>query len=499
MKTLPSVCALDCPDTCALRITVDQGKAIALQGDKNHPITRGFACVKTARYPERQHHPDRLTKPLLRAGPKGSGVFQPITWDEALARIADRLQHDLKTHGGDSIMPYSYAGTMGLVERDHPLAFFRALGATELDWTICAATGGAGWELAYGPNKLSVAPEDAAKSGAIVLWGINVARSNSHFIPWMNAAQKRGARIWHIDPYCNETSRLADGYMQIRVGTDTALALAIGREILQRGRQDHEYLAAHCSGLEAYLESVEPWTIARAAEFCGVESAQIEQLIEDICSVPNPLFRVGYGMTRNEGGGNAMLAVSLLPALLGAWKHQGGGALLSTSGAFGLNTKRPSGVHLLQPNVRHVNQNQLASALLELQPPIRSLIVFNSNPAAVAPDSSRVRQGLRRDDLFTVVLEHFQTDTADYADILCLRPRFSNIQISIPLTATIICNGPNRWWKRSGKQNRILGSSVNYPNVLGLKMRRFIGLQKNSLKSCYDQTILIFKASLGSD
>jgi anaerobic selenocysteine-containing dehydrogenase len=397
---------------------VQENRVVRIAGDKAHPMTRGFACVKTVRYPERQHHADRLTTPLVRIGKKGAGQFAPISWDDALAEIAGRLQQLLDRYGGESIMPYSYAGTMGLVERDHPLAFFRAIGASELDWTICAATGSTAWEMAYGPNKLSVAPADVAHAGLIVLWGVNVARSNSHLLPWINQAKRAGAAVWHIDPYRNETSALSDHHLPIEVGSDAALALAIGREILQRGREDREYLSRYACGLEEYRAACEPWTINRAADRCGLTPQSILELIDAIVATKNPFFRVGYGMTRNECGGNGLLAVALLPALLGAWQHRGGGGMLSTSGGFMLRTHRAQGMHLLKPGVRHFNQNELGKALASADPPVRGFVVFNSNPAVVAPDSAAVRRGLSREDLFTVVLEHFQTDTADYADFL---------------------------------------------------------------------------------
>lgn len=417
LRVLPSVCPLDCPDTCALDITVDGDRMVKLSGAE-HPITRGFACVKMAQYPQRQQHADRLLVPQRRVGKKGEGRFEEISWEEALDTVAERLKHNMAQFGEQSLLPYSYAGTMGLVERDHPLAFFRDLGASELDWTICAATGGAGWEANYGPDKLSTAPEDVVHSKLIILWGINALRSNSHFTPLMKEARHRGAQIYHIDPYRNETSRFADRHWQVAVGTDAALALALGGEILRQGKQDHNFLRQFGSGLEEYQKACAEWTVERAAGFCGVAVQEIRALAAQMGAEPATFIKVGYGMTRNEGGGNAMRAITLLPALLGTWQHRGGGAALSTSGGFGLNTSRYAGQHLLKPNRRHVNQNHLGRVLNQTEDPIASLIVFNSNPAAVAPDSQAVRVGLERDDLFTLVLEHFQTDTADYADIL---------------------------------------------------------------------------------
>lgn len=418
LRVLDSVCPLDCPDTCAVKITVDASRMVHLGGSSSHPITRGFACVKMAKYPQRQESPDRLLVPLQRVGRKGDGRFAPISWDEALQRITHEVSNRVERWGQQSVMPYSYAGTMGLIERDHPLAFFRALGATELDWTICAATGGAGWEANYGPDKLSTDPQDVADSKLIILWGINVLRSNSHLVPILKTARSRGARIVHIDPYRNETSRFADEHWQIRVGTDAAMALAIGGEILRLGLEDRDYLANHANDLNDYRQQTSQWPIDRAAEFCGIDSHRIGELGRAIGSEKATFIKVGYGMTRNEGGGNAIRAITLLPALTGAWQHQGGGAALSTSGAFMLNRKRYSGAHLIKPGRRHVNQNQLGQALADQTDRLSTLFVFNSNPAAVAPDSASVRRGLLRDDLFTVVIDHFQTDTADYADIL---------------------------------------------------------------------------------
>lgn len=389
-----------------------------LRGDSEHPITRGFACAKMAKYPQRQEQHDRLLVPLRRVGPKGEGKFEEISWETALGEIAQKTSQILKQHGGQSILPYCYAGTMGVLESQGPLAFFRAIGALELDQTICASTGGTAWEMNYGPGKLGTDPEDLIHSKFILLWGINALRSNSHIAPQINAARKQGCQVVHIDPYRNETSRYADMHWQIRVGTDAALALAMGNEIMKNGWHDSVYLDEFGTGLEEYRRACDAWTLERAADFCGLDLHVLRRVTHDFAKSPAPFIKVGYGMTRNEGGGNAMRAISLLPALIGAWKKQGGGACLSTSGAFNLNTTRIRGDHLIQPDVRHVNMNLLASELDPSKSSIRGLFVFNSNPAAVAPDSSRIRLGLSNPNLFTVVLEHFQTDTADFADYL---------------------------------------------------------------------------------
>jgi anaerobic selenocysteine-containing dehydrogenase len=362
--TLPSICALDCPDACALQITVEDGKVVKLEGDKDHPITQGFACVKTYRYPERQEHANRLLYPMKRVGKKGTGVFARVSWDEALDGIASRLDAILQSHGAQSILPYCYSGTMGLVEGQHSLAMFRAIGTLELDQTICATTGSAAWETNYGPAKLSPDPEDLIHSDMILLWGINSLRSNSHLTPFLKEARKRGAFILHIDPYRNETSRFADEHWQIRVGTDAALALAIGGEILRNQWEDREYLGNFANDLAPYQAACESWPLERAADYCNIHLHRIQSNAKRFAQARASFIKVGYGMTRNEGGGNAIRAITLLPALVGAWTELGGGAAISTSGGFPLNRHRLGASHLRHEGVRHVNMNHLASELL---------------------------------------------------------------------------------------------------------------------------------------
>lgn len=419
LKIKPSVCALDCPDACALHITVDGSRVVDLTGSPDHPITQGFACVKTVRYPERQEHADRLLYPMKRVGKKGEGKFERIDWDSALDDVATRLVEIAKASGSETILPYCYSGTLGIRESKQPLAFFRALGAAELDQTICATTGGAGWEAAYGPNKLGTDPETITCADVILLWGINVLRSNSHLTPFLKQARKEGAKIVHIDPYRNETSKFSTKHLQIRVGSDAALALAIANLLFEQNLIDEAYLAEHASGVAAFREAAREWTAEKAAAFCGIPADEIVEVANAYGQAKCSYIRLGYGMSRNEGGGNAVHAIALLPALTGAWTIHGGGACLSTSGAFGLNDSEISGKHLVLPETRVVNMNLLASELnREDAQRIQSLIVFNSNPAVVAPNSRGIRQGLKREDLFTVVLEHFQTDTADHADYL---------------------------------------------------------------------------------
>ena len=454
---LPTICALDCPDACSLHITVEGDRVTHLAGDPSHPVTKGFACAKMARYPQRQEQDDRLLLPQKRVGKKGEGRFETISWETALDEIADRVRAIVEQHGPQSILPYGYGGTMGVIEGTSPFAFFRRLGALELDQTICAATGGTAWEVNYGPNKLGTDPEDLIHSKYIVLWGINALRSNSHIAPILKEAKRNGCHILHIDPYRNETSRFADEHWQIKVGTDAALALAIGNEIFRNNWQDTSYLSEFAHGLDEYRDACAQWTLERAAEYCDVPLDALREMVQRFATSEASYIKVGYGMTRNEGGGNALRAITLLPALIGAWKKKGGGGGLSTSGAFGLNTHRVSGSHLIKPGTRHVNMTLLASELDPQKSSVRGLFVFNSNPAAVAPDSSRVRNGLGNENLFTVVLEHFQTDTADYADYLLPATTFLehtdvytsyghyHLQYSEPVVAARGQAKSNRW------------------------------------------------------
>ncbi|MEZ0347568.1 MAG: molybdopterin oxidoreductase family protein [Thermus sp.] len=423
-----ATCPLDCPDACSLLLTLEGGRLARVEGDPRHPITRGFACAKTYRYPERVK--ERLRHPLRRVGRKGEGRFERVSWEEALDEIADRLKAVLDTHGGEAVLPYHYAGTMGLIENQHPLAFFRAIGASELLETICATAGAAAWEMTYGP-RLAPDPEDIPENARyILLWGINSLTTNSHLTPFLKEAKARGAKVVHIDPYENRTSRFAHLHLKIRPGTDAALAYALAHVLFREGLVDWAYLEEAATGVEAFREEAEAWPPERASALTGIEKEAIEALARELGEAKRVFLRVGYGMTRHPGGGNALRAVILLPALLGAWRYPGSGAMLSTSGAFFLNKRHLGGRHLLEgghphegyfrpnPKARAINMNQLGTALTELDPPIRVLFVFNSNPLVVAPSTGKVRAGLAREDLFTVVLEQVMTETAHYADFL---------------------------------------------------------------------------------
>ena len=423
MTALPTrdvllTCPLDCPDACRLKITLRRGedgreRALKLGGDPDHPITRGFACVKTVHYPERQNHPDRPLYPMKRV----NGELQRVSWDQALDGIAERLKIILAEQGPAAILRYNYAGTMGLREGAHVHSFFRALGAPELDETICATAGSAAWELGYGAPRYGVDPEDVPHARLILLWGINSLSTNSHLTPWLTQARRNGARIVHIDPYRNRTSAYADTHLKLRPGTDAALVLGLAREIIGQGWHDAEYIARATSGFEDFAAAAEPWTPERTADVTGLSVDEVLDLARALGTTRPTYIRVGYGMTRHEFGGTNLRAVTLLSALTGDWGHRGGGCTLTTSGAFALNRRRLGAAHLIRPETPHVNMNELASALSP-ERGLKALFVYNCNPAVVAPDSARVRAGLARGDLMTVVLEQAMTETARLADYL---------------------------------------------------------------------------------
>lgn len=409
-------CPLDCPDACSLIATIDDAHntLLKIEGDPRHPITQGFACVKTYRYPQRNHHAQRPLFPMRRVGHKGEGKFERVTWQEALDDIAARLKDTLEQHGPEAVLPYHYAGTMGLMQYEHPLTFFRALGATALDTTICATAGSAAWEASYGA-RVGVDPEEVPQARFILLWGINSLHTNSHLTPFLKEARHNGARIVHIDPYENLTSRFADEHIKIRPGTDAALAYGMARAMVRAGLHDAAYLTRMTTGFEAFMQVAETWTPERVEAVTGVSATTVERLALEFARAKASFIRTSYGLTRHPGGASALRAVILLPAITGAWQYRGGGALLSTSGGFPLNRAELAG-RKFSNHVRHVNMSQIGTALTTLEPPIRTLFVFNSNPAVIAPRSDLVQKGLLRQDLFTVVLEQALTETTRYAD-----------------------------------------------------------------------------------
>ncbi|SPE37399.1 putative oxidoreductase YoaE [Candidatus Sulfopaludibacter sp. SbA6] len=418
-----SVCALDCPDCCSLLVTLENGRATKLRGNPAHPVTRGFLCGKVAQYLEREYSPGRLLYPRRRAGPKGEGRFERISWDEAFDTIARRLKSVAQEFGSEAILPYSYAGTMGLLNGSGmDRRFFHRLGASRLDRTICSAAGGAGLTEALG-LRYGTEPEQFRHSRLILAWGANILGTNVHLWPFVMEARRNGARLYTIDPYRNRTGAASDKHFFINPGSDTALALAMMHVILGEGLHDADYVARHTEGIDALRERVRDWTPQRAAGLTGLQAEEIVSLAREYATTRPAAIRLNYGTQRSERGAMAVRTIALLPALTGSWKDVGGGLQLSVSQAFQLNRAGLERADLQQQALgraaRLVNMSELGGALTRMVgPPVKALVVYNSNPAAIAPNQNAVLEGFRRDDLFTVVLEQFQNDTADYADIL---------------------------------------------------------------------------------
>jgi len=418
-------CPHDCPDTCALRVTVEQGRVVRVEGDPDHPPTDGVLCTKVARYAERVHHPQRLTRPLRRVGPKGSGQFEPVDWDTALTEIAARLGA-IAARDPQRIVPYSYAGTMGFVQGDGMAQrFFHALGASRLERTICASAGGDGLASVHGAS-VGMAVEQFENAELILLWGTNPITSSVHLWRRVQAAKRKGARVVAIDPFESDTAQKCDRWLAPRPGTDAALALAVAQVLISEDRIDHDWIARHTEGYAAFAERAAQWPPERAAQVCGLTTDEILWLARTWGATQSAAIRVNYGVQRARGGSDAVRAIAALPALTGAWRAPAGGMLLSSSGWFPtkLNAlQRPD----LTPGWPHhlprcVNMSAIGEALAVPASsaasaiPIEALVVWNANPVAVAPDSESVIRGFARTDLFTVVLEQFQTDTADWAD-----------------------------------------------------------------------------------
>jgi anaerobic selenocysteine-containing dehydrogenase len=420
-------CPHDCPDTCALLTTVEGGVATKVQGNPDHPQTGGVLCNKVSRYTERTYHPERLLQPLRRCGPKGSGQFEPVSWATALSDIAARLKA-IAARNPEAILPYSYAGTMGQVQGESMAGrFFNRLGASLLDRTICSTAGGEGLTHTLG-GKVGMRVEFFAESRLIIIWGSNSIASNLHFWRYAQQAKRDGAKLVCIDPRKSETAEKCHEHIALLPGTDAALALALMHELITHDWLDHDYIARHTLGWQALRERALQWSPERAASICGVPVEQIKSLSRDYgqCLIDQQpaAIRLNYGMQRVRGGGNAVRAVACLPALIGAWRHRAGGVLLSSSGLFPVDKAALQQPELLAGrtprtiNMVTIGDDLLAGSSQEFGPKIEALIVYNSNPVAVAPESGKVVQGFAREDLFSVVLEHFQTDTADYADFI---------------------------------------------------------------------------------
>ncbi len=406
-------------------ITVEDGRAVKIQGDPAHPVTRGFLCAKVAKYLDRVYSPERVLYPMRRVVAKGEGTgtfadFKRITWDAALDEIAARLKQIVAKHGPQAILPYSYGGTLGaLGNASMDRRFFNRLGASRLERTICSSAGSAGMQSVLGRSS-GTEPEQFRHSKYIIGWAENFHGNNVHLWPFVQEARRAGAKLVIIDPYRTRSAALADWHIQINPGTDVALALGMMHVIIGERLYDAEYVANYTVGFEQLAGRVKDYPPARVAQWTGIAGEDVVRLAREYATVRPAAIRLNYGVQRGENGGMAARAICMLPCITGLWKEMGGGLVLSTSGEFRLDKEaleRPDLANGRAP--RLVNMIELGKALNELEhPPIKAMIVYNSNPAAVAPDHNQVVRGLRRSDLFTVVHEQFLTDTTDYADIV---------------------------------------------------------------------------------
>ena len=417
------VCPHDCPDTCALHISVQAGRVIKVQGDPDHPPTHGVLCTKVSRYAERTYSPDRVLTPLKRSGPKGSGQFVPVSWSEALDDIAQRLAA-ICARDPEAVLPYSYAGTMGLVQGEGMAArFFHRMGASLLNRTICASAGAEALQATYGA-KVGMQVEQFVNSRLILIWGSNPITSSVHFWNFAQQAKRAGARLICIDPRRSETADKCHQHIALLPGTDAALALGLMHQLIANDWLDHDYLNQHVDGWPALRERALQWPPQRTAATCGLQAAEVQELARTYGQSKPAAIRLNYGMQRVRGAGNAVRLIALLPCLVGAWRDAAGGLLLSSSGWFNAARddqalQRPDLLAGRRPrtiNMSTIGDDLLRAASAHFGPQIEAVVVYNSNPVAVAPHSSRVAQGFAREDLFTVVLEHFLTDTADHAD-----------------------------------------------------------------------------------
>ncbi|MDO3410163.1 molybdopterin oxidoreductase family protein [Saccharibacillus sp. CPCC 101409] len=414
----PAVCPLDCPDTCGLLLHKENGKIVKVTGNPDHPETKGAICNKVRHMAERVHHPERLTHPMKRTGAKGSGRFVRITWDEALTEIAERFRNLSAEHGPDSILPYSFYGNMGVLNAEGmDRRFFGRLGASKLAYTICNSAGNAGWKYTMGFGGGS-SPEDTLNAKLFIVWGGNIVSTSMHQAVLMEQARKRGAKIVVIDVHRNMTGRRADWFIPLHPGTDTALALGLMHVLFERGLTDEDFLRRYTVGSEEMREHAKTYTPEKVSRITGVPAEDVVRLAELYGETSPSHIHIGNGLQHHDNGGMAVRTIACLPALTGQWAR-GGGAMKSNGAYASLNDDALQRPDLrANPGVRTINMNALADALLTLEKKVRALFVFGSNPAVVAPDSARVREGLMREDLFTVVHELFLTDTAKYADIL---------------------------------------------------------------------------------
>lgn len=414
-----SVCSLDCPDQCSLRVHKKDGKIVKIEGDPKHPVTQGAICNKVRHMTERINDPKRLQYPMKRIGPKGSGQFERISWEEAIQTISSKWKKLIQTIGPESILPYSFYGNMGYLGTEGmDRRFFNRLGASQLERTICSVAGGQGYGYTMGASR-GVDPEDTVHAKLFIFWGINAISTNMHQVVLAEKARKNGAKIIVIDVHKNQTGRWADWFIPIQPGTDSALALGIMHILFQEGMVDEAFLEQYTLGHEKLREHVLAYDPAKVSSITGVSVEDLMKLARMYGKTTPSFIRIGNGIQHHDNGGMAVRTISCLPALTGQWLHKGGGAIKGNGGYLDLNSAALQRPDLLKnKSTRRINMNELGKALLQLDPPIHSLYVYNCNPAIVAPEGNKVRRGLAREDLFAVVHDLFLTETASYADII---------------------------------------------------------------------------------
>jgi len=412
-----TICPLDCPDTCGINATIENNKIIRLDGDQDHPFTRGFLCKKMRSYHNRIHSKERILYPQIRDGKKGEGKFKRIDWEDAWNLMIPKLKNLKQEFGGQALLPYFYAGNMGLVSRNAGVAFFNKFGSSQLLTTICSTASAAGWN-AHCPDIPGTQPEQVLDSELIIAWGINIKVTNIHFWPFINQARKRGAKLIVIDPYKNITAQAADEHVCVNPAGDTALAYGILKKLLSLEGVDTPFIHSKTTGfaeLESYLKGLEWQEIIKKS---GVSKNIIESLTRQLIDHPKTFVRIGNGLSRNTTGASSIRAIVCLAGALGLFDQQAGRGVLLSSGGFSKNSAEIEFKHLRKSDSRKINMVQLGNALTQLTPAIKMIMVYNCNPLSVAPDTNQVKKGLEREDLFTVVHEQFMTPTAKYADLL---------------------------------------------------------------------------------
>jgi anaerobic selenocysteine-containing dehydrogenase len=417
VPTVRSACPLDCPDACSLEVRVEEGRVVEVGGSRENPLTHGFICEKVRRYPEHLYGPERILHPGFRVGEKGAGRFERVSWDRALQEVADRFLEAKRTHGGEAILPYSYGGSNGYLSQDTLDArLFRRLGASRLARTVCAAPSAAAAQGLYG-KMAGVSLEDYAHARLIVLWGTNPSVSGIHLVPRVYEARRRGCLLAVVDPRTTPLARKADLHLRVRPGADLPVALAIHRWLFESGRADSAFLSAHASGIEELRLAASPWTFEKASGAAGVPAADLERLARMYADSSPAVIRCGWGLERNRNGGSAVSAVLALPAVAGKFGVRGGGYTMSNSPVWNLDATAAANAR--RPPAREINMNLLGEALgPEITPPVKVFFVYNSNALATSPAQEKVRRGLSREDLFTVVFDSVMTDTAKFADVL---------------------------------------------------------------------------------